>query len=90
LRIQAFAFFTVAVGGALLLSAPGDAQDTLQRDIEAQNRQLQENLQGQQEDMRDSKFYSGKHEGLHWDPVHGWHRQLHDGPYVPAEVTVRE
>ena len=84
-----------AVGFALISAGmfwvPCLADDSLAEAIRRQNKQLEKNLQQEKQNMRDSKFYWGWHEGYHWDPNNGWHRWNHQGLYDPNDpnVTVR-
>ena len=79
------------LGGAgvpIFLQGRPARADSLNEAIKQGNAQMQKNLQQEQEHMKHSKFYSGWHEGFHWDPNNGWHRWSHEGLYDPDDPNV--
>ncbi len=75
------------------ISQPFSAKgEGLSESVRKGGRQLQKGLDEQKEHMRKSKFYSGWHEGFHWDPNNGWHRWNHQGLYDPddSNITVKQ
>jgi len=92
--IQKYQGVIQGIGGAgISFSSKVQARpDTLQKDIDRDKDSLQTTLDEGREHLRQTKFYSGWHEGFHWDPPNGWHRDNHQGLYDPGDpnITVRE